>query len=675
MKKLIVIFFISAIIYVPSCKEYLDIVPDNAVSLEYFYSTRDNAIKGLAKAYSYLPNIGHRDQSMWLMSDEYLGRTDWWNNEERYMAERIIRGYQNEQDPFVGDWSGTRGGKPLYEAIRQCNIFLENINNVKDMTQEEVVIWSAQVKFLKGYYHFLLLQKYGPIIIRNKSIPLDAPKEELYRPRQKIEECFTEILKMIDEAIPNLKIKSDSQDAGQIDQIGAKAIKARILLFRASPFYNGNSEYYEKFRDHDDQPFFPMTYNREKWKDVIDACNDAMAICAANLKGLYEYEGDPYLFDMENFEKNPQIMKTVYDLRMLIVDPWNRELLWGFSNYLAENTLIPVRTQIRYYYQIYLESLAGSLDAGYSASDLGATYAMLERYYTKNGLPPKDDLNFDDFSKHNIVNTPKDGDEAFEPYRGVMQSDVKVIQMYLDRELRFYTHLGVTGGYWRGHQWIIPLRMVACSQGVIDSYGGKENMGTIVVGTVSMGRGDVANECLSTGIGIQKFVHPESVAGAWQRQKRYPFPFIRYADLLLMKAEALNEYSGPSQEAYDLLNAVRNRAGVYDVEYSWGEELGAAKKLDYHKTQEGLRDIILHERSVELAFEGSHFWDMLRHKRAPKEYTQPVFGWDQEANQEEDFFQLQLKQGRRFTITDCLWPIDIAEMNRQGNLIQNPGWR
>ena len=672
MKQVSILFITVVLITFTSCGDYLDIVPDNAISLEHFYTTRDNAISGLAKVYGYLPNPGHRDQTLWLMSDEYLGRTDWWGNSDRYRAERIMRGFQNEQDPILGDWSGTAGGVRLYEAIRQCNIFLENIGNVKDMAPEEVENWSAQVLFLKAYYHFLLLKKYGPIIIRESSIPLEAPKEILFANRNKIEECFDVIIRLINAAIPHLKEQTSPTDAGQVDQIAAKAIKARVLLFRASPFYNGNREYFARFLDHDGQPFFPLTYDREKWKDAIDACNEAIEISKRNNKGLYEYEGVPYRYDRENFERNPDGMKIVYDLRMKIVDPWNRELLWGYSNIQPALEHIPYRTQIRYWPELYVESLVGDYRAGYAASDLGATYAMLERYYTKNGLPPDMDVSFDQFTKHFIVDMPDDGNPDYEPYVGIMQPGARIIQMYLDREKRFYVDLGLTGGYWRGHQWIMPTKFLK------DTYGGKESNRNMTFGTLVIDRGDVNNECLSTGIGIQKFVHPESVANAWQRQIRYPFPVIRYADLLLMKAEALNEYHegpDPDGEVYALLNEVRRRAGVPDVEDSWGSERGMARRIDYHRTHEGLRDIILWERGIELSFEGSRFWDMLRHLRAPREFSQPVFGWDQEGETEEEFFQLQLKQGRRFTITDCLWPIDISELNRHGTLIQNPGWR
>ena len=45
------------------------------------------------------------------------------------------------------------------------------------------VLWKGEVKFLIAYYHYLLLQNYGPIVILDEAIPLNAPKEELFKPR------------------------------------------------------------------------------------------------------------------------------------------------------------------------------------------------------------------------------------------------------------------------------------------------------------------------------------------------------------------------------------------------------------------------------------------------------------------------------------------------------------
>jgi hypothetical protein len=182
---------------------------------------------------------------------------------------------------------------------------------------------------------------------------------------------------------------------------------------------------------------------------------------------------------------------------------------------------------------------------------------------------------------------------------------------------------------------------------------------------------------LWTGIGVQKFVHPESKSGTWTRQMRYPYPFIRMADLYLMKAEILNEIYGPGDQVWKEINKIRDRAGVPHVEDVWSNPalLGVgSSSLNRHTDKDGMRDIILRERSIELAFEGSRFWDMYRYKRAVAEFNSPVIGWKGNGYGATNFFQLETKQTRRFLARDYLWPISINELNTNSNLIQNPGW-
>jgi hypothetical protein len=87
-----------------------------------------------------------------------------------------------------------------------------------------------------------------------------------------------------------------------------------------------------------------------------------------------------------------------------------------------------------------------------------------------------------------------------------------------------------------------------------------------------------------------------------------------------------------------------------------------------------MRDIILQERGIELAFEGHRFWDMHRHKQAITEFSAPVMGWNYQGNNAENFFVMQAIQSRRFILRDYLWPISEGEINKNSNLIQNPGW-
>src|SRR5690606_14268083 len=215
--------------------------------------------------------------------------------------------------------------------------------------------------------------------------------------------------------------------------------------------------------------------------------------------------------------------------------------------------------------------------------------------------------------------------------------------------------LGITGGYWRTHGVRINTSMYAGGDG---GYNSSQH----------------STDFLETGIGVKKLVHPESKSGAWQRTIKYPYPIIRLADLLLFKAEALNEYlSAPNQEVYDAINQVRRRAGIPDVEVVWSNP-DIVNSVNKHKTKEGMRDIILRERGIELAFEGARFWDMIRTKQAVTEFSTPVWGWKHTGETGTDFFNLEVKQIRRFNITNCLWPIDLEELNTNSNLIQNPGW-
>lgn len=636
-----------------SCNKYLDVVPDNTLKLENLFDLKEDAWNALAKVYSYLPQDDQTHVTTWTLGDEWLGRLDLNDVNSNLRAIRIMRGLQSATSPQLGVWSGTEGAKPLYEAIRQADVFLMNIDKVRDMTDQEKKDWKAQVKFLKGYYAFLLVQRYGPIVLPTEMVTPEATSEQLFLPRSKVEDCFNYILSLMNEAIPDLAERATENELGQVDQVAAKAIKARVLFFRASPFFNGNQEYFGDFLDTDGQPFFPLSYDREKWKAAIDALDDAITTAEANGLGLYRYDKEPFLYDREAFNANRENMETLYDLRMVICDPWNRELVWGNSNinYYGQGELAH-SSNIRLP-EGYGDGVTNT--ASYSWQWMGATYRMAERYYTENGLPISEDLTFDMNTRHEIITTPGEMDPEYDELRGYMQPGSETIRLYMNREPRFYANLGITGGYWRAHTVRINTMMYASSDGGFNSS-------------------QHSTDFLASGIGVQKFVHPESQSGAWQRTIKYPYPIIRMADLYLMKAEALNEYNdAPTQEVYDLVNRIRARAGIPDLEDVWSDAT-LARTVNKHRTKEGMRDIILQERSIEFAFEGSHFWDMLRHKRATAEFSTPIWGWTHTGTTGQTFFILEVKQPRRFTITDCLWPIDLNELNTNGNLIQNPGW-
>lgn len=102
-------------------------------------------------------------------------------------------------------------------------------------------------------------------------------------------------------------------------------------------------------------------------------------------------------------------------------------------------------------------------------------------------------------------------------------------------------------------------------------------------------------------------------AGKWRRETIYEnqmsakslyttinFPILRYSDVLLMYAEAINEYAGaPDEQAKEAVREVRRRAGVATDE----SQLGG---------QASFRNLVRNERARELAFEGLRKWDLIR---------------------------------------------------------------
>ena len=635
-----------------SCNNFLDVVPDNVFQYEDLFTSRQQAYNALANLYAHVPGENRDGLPHQLGDDYFTGSSIIDRDRTVFYPVSIMRGNQSATNTLMSFWTGhnMRPDKELiWTVMRECDQFAHHVYSIPDMPLEDKNDWAAQAKFLKAYYMFMMIYMYGPIIIPQFS-GADDLGDHLFQHRAKVEDCFDYILNLIDEAIPYLKGRREKQFLGQPDQVTAKAIKARVLLYRASPFYNGNTEYYSNFLDHNREHFFSQTEDREKWKLAAEAAQQALDACKQYGFSLYEYKGIPFAYDTADYRMNRDRMKTLYDLRFRMVERWNEEIIWGGV----------IRTELIISNAALISKPAeygGPAPANDGSGWLSATYRVMERFYTKNGLPLDEDRTVNTNTLHEIVELPEENSPEYAEMRGFMQPGATTINMYLNREPRFYTDLGITGGYYRSHHVRIRTTMF---QGTAGGY----------------------NPALqtewwpATGIAIQKVVHPEQYNNNHHTMMRYPYPIIRVADLYLMKAEALNEYYGPSQAVYDAVNEVRRRAGIPDVETAYANaEWVTDAALNKHLTKEGMREIILRERANEFAFEFGHrFWDMQRWKRSVDEFSKSVYGWNRTGTTAQSFFELKNLQGRKWSITDCLWPIDNRGLEKNAKLIQNPGW-
>jgi hypothetical protein len=668
MRKISLLLIIAVMCFT-SCNKYLDVVPVNITKVEDLFATKTDATDALAKIYWYLPVIDNIHETPFLLGDEYvITRTDLEaiDNGTGLVGQQIMRDRQSSGNPLMGLWSGTGRARHLYVGMRHCDLFMQNVDLVYDMSEQEKDDMKAQVTFLKAYYAFQLIQHYGPIVIPQYLETDETDPEKLFPQRVSIDSSFNYVIKTMRDVIPKLRTKVGIVDYGQVDQTVAKSILARVLIFRASPFFNGNNDLMSSFRNHDGTHLFPQVYDKEKWKDAIDALDDAIETCNGAGIRLYEYARPTfYNYDSVFVRSNPTKARKFYSRRFIIAEPWNTELIWGRSDlYLNKGDNSNSNDILSNACNIMLPDRSDYQGAGYSepnnpagaAQFMSASYQMLERYYTENGLPIDEDRLYAVDEKYRLAAVPDSLSVEYTKYEGLMQPGDTVIKLLLNRELRFYSDLIITGGYARTHRYRIRTSMY------MNTDGGR--------------KGTHPENYFGTGIGIQKMVHPESGAGWSFAQIRFPLPYIRLADLYLMRAEAVNEYYEPGDaeraQAYEDVNLIRTRAGIPTLQDSWAQN--RAKTPNKHSTQAGMREIILQERAIEFAFEGIHYWDVVRHKMATTEFSRPITGWNITGTSQEDFFLLRTIQTRRFPRSSYLWPLTVTEMNINGNLVNNPGW-
>ena len=630
MKKKFIIIILAGLF---SCDNYLDIVPDQTQQVDLLFERKEVAYTALATCYAYLPKNDGVYTSFMTMSDEITTPIS-----KETDGVRIMKGQQSASNPKFGLWSGWSDQGSLWEGIRHCNILIENIHNVVDMTEEEMNSWAAEAKFLKAYYHFLLFTYYGPIPIVDENLPISASDNEVRVKRSTVDQSVDYIVQTIDDAILDLPVRElSSNDLGRIDQVIAKSTKSRVLLYAASPLFNGNSEMYSGFINEDGEHYFNQTYDQTKWDLAKDASLDAINAALENGVGLYEFSSTPPNYEDEYEES--EFLRTLYDLKYTIVDKWNSELIWGNSNPVRDNDWWQMQAAC-----MMKNPSASSVEAAWQW--IAPTLRIAELFYTENGLPIDQDLTYD---FQNRFNTATVG--ASQNYQA--QYGTTTAKLNLNREPRFYSSLGFDRGYNRtwGNLW--QLRM---KKGEI--------------------HGRIANsdDYLITGYALKKLVHPDSEGDGYNKIVTYAWPMIRLSELYLNYAEAINESVGPNQEAYDALNAVRERAGISSVEDAWGNASISAT-LNKHTTQDGFREIIRQERLIELSFEGNRYNDIRRWKQAEQYFNSPVFGWSVDETSVGGYYNITQVGTRSFNSPrDYFHPISINEITINPNLTQNLGW-
>ncbi|WP_203235068.1 RagB/SusD family nutrient uptake outer membrane protein [Mucilaginibacter terrigena] len=166
--------------------------------------------------------------------------------------------------------------KKSYTNIRSVNQLLKNLPNVPINNFVKTQM-KAEARFLRAWYYAILLKHYGGVHLVGDSIYNYTDK--IPATRNTYEECVNYIISECDAAAQDLPNAQSGVDYGRASKGACLALKARVLLYAASPLFNGQSLTGTK----NDALLGYPAYNKERWKLAQDAAEAVISLGAFSL--------------------------------------------------------------------------------------------------------------------------------------------------------------------------------------------------------------------------------------------------------------------------------------------------------------------------------------------------------------------------------------------------------
>ena len=550
------------------------------------------------------------------------------------MCDELVVGYGNSSKYNNSDRNAANMGfhryGDCYKYIRQANIFLQKAHPIMttgtqgdQLLEDELTQMKANVRFMRAFYHYLLFEQYGPIILVKDKIYNATEDQDV--PRNTVDEVIEYIdseLTAVASELTQEPIFEDKDYRAWPTKGVALAVRAKLWLYAASPLLNGGYREALSVTNPDGTRLFP-DYDAGKWEKALAACKDFIDYAEAGRYELYKaYKDD------NGAVIDPD--KSVYNL----FQKYTHEIIWatanndwGGMNGDAFDRRIAPRCE---------KNGLGST---------GVTQELVDAFYMKDGFPvsataylPQSTL-----YQEEGYGTYKDQNDNFSK----KYTNVTVSNRYLNREPRFYNTV-----FFNGRQW-----PVSCNQ-VLFYNGGNSG--------VQEGQATLTGYML-----FKRFNRSVSLTNPGVASQFRPSIIFRLADFYLMYAEAANEVNPNDARVFKYLNLVRERAGLPDI-----ETLNPAIRGN----QELQRAAIQRERQIELATEGQRYFDVRRWMIADKNGEGRQNGYVHgmnvrgESNDKEDFNRIVEASQIVFNRKMYLYPMPDSEMRKTKNLVQNPGW-
>jgi starch-binding outer membrane protein, SusD/RagB family len=599
-----------------SCNDdFLDTLPLGEVSESAVWTDAGLAEAFVTGIYQGLGMGGFDEQMLASLTDEAIFTHPGRN------INTVTEGRSNPQNP--GWISGTRSWNNMYNRLRSCNIAIENLSDPQfENTNGIVDRLLGEATFMRAYFHHQLLRNYGAFPIADRTYGLGEDTYEVQR--NTFEECVNFIVADLDRAAELLA--GHNLVRGRTNQTAAHALKSRVLLYAASdlhdiPTASAKSSLISGYPNKEFLGY--VSGNRiERYQRAKAAAEAALALMPGN--------------ELANSAPvDPERATTIYINNSLSRSGGEQEMIFG-----------------RYFL---------------SAKPEGGGRQGL--FNGPNG--------YNNWAGNTPVQLLIDDYEMMDGSRFDWSNPQHASAPYENRDPRFYATFLYDGAQWKprspANQARDPLGQIQTgTYEVVNSAGAR-----VTHFGLDTRQSPIEDWNGSyTGYYVRKFIEPDPGFVDQNTWQEIPWPVIRVTEVVLNLVEA-SIALGQEEEARTWLNRIRFRAGMPAI-----TESGPALLQRY-----------INERRVELSFEEHRYYDTRRWMIAPQTLGRQangiqvrgtlrpgqsvsVYRYDPTLyNYTYSVFQIDPGKENRLWLDKMYWmPIHFDEMNRNDQLIQNPGY-
>lgn len=394
-----------------------------------------------------------------------------------------------------------------YLGIRRANLVLKNIDKVTDADADWINDQKGQAMYCKAWQHFQLFRFYGGIPIVDDVLGEGNVKIA----RRSVKAVVDYIVDLCDKAAAVLPESRGAADYGRVTKLAALALKARVLLYAASPLYNtppsmASTVSSIRYKDSRDSVLCYPDYDVNRWKLAADAAKAVLDNAPAAGVALYK---------TGNVNTTGDSYASLGDYEAV----WN---VYGNSEVILCNT------------QRWVNSWS-------SDGSIWALYGISKVFSQMPGFAPS--------GPWGIMNhTPIEFATCYEKQDGTpwtlkltdTGNDLPAYIQGLNLDPRFYQSICYDGMVYN----------TTIGQTQYYTAGGGYSAGKLAV-----------NDQSANGFSMEAYKYTPRIENG--NLNHFTWPFFRLAEFYLSYAEALNEFNGgPTAEAYSALNEIRSRVGM-----------------------------------------------------------------------------------------------------------------